>query len=95
MSFVKKLFAGLIASTVLIAWAQTESDDAAQDELQTVGVSLPNYEYLERITNFRGPYTDQDDPVLLKAQQKKPIVPVSIHESLFAGPPTIAGTNRG
>ena len=48
-------------------WAQNTLDSGGHVKV----VSEPNYEYLERITNFRGPYTDQDDPVLLKGLQKE------------------------
>ena len=47
-------------------WAQNTLDSG--DHVKVV--SEPNYEYLERITNFRGPYTDQDDPVLLKSTER-------------------------
>ena len=35
---------------------------AKQDEAQTAAVSEPNYEVLDRMRNFRGPYTKLDDP---------------------------------
>ena len=67
---VRLVLATTLCLTGLAVWAQTDGQVQPEDT-PTVGVSLPNYEYLERITNFRGPYTDQDDPVLLKAQQKE------------------------
>ena len=50
-----------------VALSQSDETDlqaqAKLDEAQTAAVSEPNYEVLDRMRNFRGPYTNLDDPV--------------------------------
>ena len=52
MTLTRRLVLALTLSfTGLAVWAQTEGQVQPEDA-STVGVSLPNYEYLERITNL-------------------------------------------
>ena len=56
------------------AFAQESVDLPGGEELSSkseIVVSEPNFEVLRRMKTFRGPYTDQEDPLLLAKQKKE------------------------
>ena len=74
-----------------------EADRQAQaklDEAQTAAVSEPNYEVLDRMRNFRGPYTSLDDPVRA-LQRKREIVRVGVDMSAPACKPPSCNMGEG
>ena len=66
---------GVILLTSLGSFAIADSDGSSAVEPQIQGETLvespPNFSELRRMRTFRGPYTDQDDPLLKRAQAKE------------------------
>jgi subtilisin family serine protease len=50
---------------------QIVSDSVGPEAEPAPVMSEPDYRVLRRIKSFRGPYSDQDDPILKQAQQKE------------------------
>lgn len=71
----------IFASLILASWLSVVNYGSAQESLalEEAGSSLkrvnlvsePDFKVLRRMATFRGPYTDQDDPILKKAQAKE------------------------
>ena len=64
---VVSLITGLFVVASGFAYSQaTDGGDAelADDMKVLSAVSNPNFSVLRRMATFRGPYTDQDDPLL-------------------------------
>jgi subtilisin family serine protease len=72
MRFLKFVFLGLLVSA--FAYAQEPSNGQGGSEVKPdseIGVSEPDLHFLKRMRTFRGPYTDQDDPLLTAKQAKE------------------------
>ena len=50
---------------------QATDSESVSEDAETLVVSNPDFTVLRRMATFRGPYTDQDDPILKKAQAKE------------------------
>jgi subtilisin family serine protease len=50
---------------------QAKDPQSPSEDAETLVVSNPDFTVLRRMATFRGPYTDQDDPILKKAQAKE------------------------
>ena len=72
MRFLKFVLLGLLVSG--FAYAQEPSNEqggpSAKPDLE-IGISEPDLHFLKRMRTFRGPYTDQDDPLLTAKQAKE------------------------
>ena len=63
-------------------------------EAQTSAVSEPSYEVLDRMRNFRGPYTNLDDPVRA-LERKREIARVGVDMSAPACKPPSCNMGEG
>ena len=81
-----------------VALSQSDETDlhaqAKLDEAQTAAVSEPNYEVLDRMRNFRGPYTNLDDPVRA-LERKREIARVGVDMSAPACKPPSCNMGEG
>ena len=64
MRFFKFVLLGLLVSA--LAYAQEPSNGQGGSDVKPdseIGVAEPDLHFLKRMRTFRGPYTDQDDPL--------------------------------
>ena len=67
---------------------------AKADQAQTAAMSEPNYEVLDRMRNFRGPYTNLDDPVRT-LERKREIERVGVDMSATSCKPPSCNMGEG
>ena len=73
-SFTNLAIALLIMLCGAMSYANTNqatNSESASEDVETLVVSNPDLTVLRRMATFRGPYSDQDDPILKKAQAKE------------------------
>ena len=76
-SFTNLAIALLIMLCGAMSYANTNqatNSESASEDVETLVVSNPDLTVLRRMATFRGPYSDQDDPILKKRKRKRLLV---------------------
>ncbi|UZP74328.1 serine protease [Candidatus Paraluminiphilus aquimaris] len=72
MRFVKVVSLGLLFSAIAYAQEPLNGQDGSDAKPDAeIGIAEPDLHFLKRMRTFRGPYTDQDDPLLTAKQAKE------------------------
>ena len=71
MRYLKLVPVGLMIAALSYAQEPEDVSDSETAAKSDRVISEPNFHVLKRQRSFRGPYTDQDDPLLLAEQSKE------------------------